>query len=54
MDNKDFKKHLAALVHGHHHPEEHDWSDDTGVRKAAGSTRPSKSAVRKSTRRRAK
>jgi len=26
MDEKDFKKHLRDLVHGHHHPEEHDWS----------------------------
>jgi hypothetical protein len=25
MDEKAFKKHLSALVHGHHHPEEHDW-----------------------------
>jgi hypothetical protein len=25
MDEKDFKKHLADLVHGHHHPDEHDW-----------------------------
>jgi hypothetical protein len=25
MDEKDFKKHLKDLAHGHHHPEEHDW-----------------------------
>src|SRR5579862_3376582 len=25
MDEKQFKKHLADLAHGHHHPEEHDW-----------------------------
>lgn len=25
MDEKDFKKHLQDLAHGHHHPEEHDW-----------------------------
>ena len=25
MDEKDFKKHLRDLVHGHHHPAEHDW-----------------------------
>ena len=25
MDEKDFKKHLQDLDHGHHHPEEHDW-----------------------------
>jgi hypothetical protein len=29
MDEKQFKKHLADLAHGHHHPEEHDWNDDT-------------------------
>jgi hypothetical protein len=28
MDEKQFKKHLADLAHGHHHPEEHDWNDD--------------------------
>jgi hypothetical protein len=33
MDNKDFKKHLQDLVHGHHHPEEHDWAADSNVRK---------------------
>ncbi len=27
MDDKDFRKHLADLAHGHHHPEEHDWGD---------------------------
>ncbi|HJT86321.1 MAG TPA: hypothetical protein VJ732_00660 [Bryobacteraceae bacterium] len=26
MDDKDFKKHLRDLVHGHHNPAEHDWS----------------------------
>jgi hypothetical protein len=25
MDEKDSKKHLKDLAHGHHHPEEHDW-----------------------------
>jgi hypothetical protein len=25
VDEKDFKKHLQDLAHGHHHPEEHDW-----------------------------
>jgi hypothetical protein len=29
MDEKQFKKHLADLAHGHHHPEEHDWGDST-------------------------
>ena len=27
MDEKQFKKHLADLAHGHHHPEEHDWAE---------------------------
>lgn len=36
MDEKGFKKHLRDLVHGHHHPEEHDWANST-VRKAAKS-----------------
>lgn len=27
MDEKDFKKHLQDLAHGHHHPEEHDWDE---------------------------
>lgn len=27
MDEKDFKKHLQDLEHGHHHPEEHDWPE---------------------------
>jgi len=25
MDERDFKRHLKDLAHGHHHPEEHDW-----------------------------
>jgi hypothetical protein len=29
MDEKKFKKHLADLAHGHHHPEEHDWGEGT-------------------------
>lgn len=28
MDDRTFRKHLAGLVHGHHHPEEHDWTTD--------------------------
>jgi hypothetical protein len=38
MDKKAFKKHLHDLVHGHHHPEEHDWPE-RGAR-AAGKTKP--------------
>ncbi len=26
MNQLEFKRHLKDLVHGHHHPEEHDWS----------------------------
>jgi hypothetical protein len=29
MNEDDFKRHLKDLVHGHHHPEEHDWQDQT-------------------------
>ena len=29
MDEKQFRKHLADLAHGHHHPEEHDWGEGT-------------------------
>ena len=25
MNEVEFKRHLKDLVHGHHHPEEHDW-----------------------------
>jgi hypothetical protein len=27
MNDEEFKKHLKDMVHGHHHPEEHDWAD---------------------------
>jgi hypothetical protein len=46
MDEKDFKKHLADLVHGHHHPEEHDWSDDT-VLKTKAPSKTAKTGARK-------
>jgi hypothetical protein len=26
MNEREFKKHLRDLVHGLHHPEEHDWA----------------------------
>ena len=35
MDEKDFRKHLADLAHGHHHTEEHDW-DEKSTAKVAG------------------
>jgi hypothetical protein len=55
MDEKDFKKHLADLVHGHHHPEEHDWSpDDSGRQTGKGvkttSQKPTKAVARKARR----
>ena len=60
MDEKQFKKHLADLAHGHHHPEEHDWDDDTRTAPdieagaAAGAARTKKpvqaKAVKKRTR----
>jgi len=39
MDEKDFKKHLEDLAHGHHHPEEHDWGPNSG---AASTKQPAK------------
>ena len=32
MNELQFKHHLKEMVHGHHHPEEHDW--DSGPKKA--------------------
>lgn len=57
MDEKDFKKHLADLVHGHHHPEEHDWLPDSEVRAAkkkpgVSASKPAKKATGKPRRRR--
>jgi hypothetical protein len=42
MDEKDFKQHLRDLAHGHHHPEEHDWSGDAGARKSSTPARPNR------------
>jgi hypothetical protein len=37
MNEEEFKRHLKDLVHGHHHPEEHDWNGQpAGTRKRAG------------------
>ena len=33
MDEKQFKKHLQDLVHGHHRPEEHDWEQPSPKRR---------------------
>jgi hypothetical protein len=35
MDEKQFKKHLQDLAHGHHHPEEHDWTEPSKRSKSA-------------------
>jgi hypothetical protein len=54
MNELEFKRHLKALAHGHHHPEEHDWDPHAPrPRKAAATKTPSpKSRVaRKSTKR---
>jgi len=39
MDEKEFKKHLVDLAHGHHHPEEHDWAGDGAAKPAAARKR---------------
>jgi len=56
MDEKDFKKHLADLVHGHHHPDQHDWSPDSELRtaekeSATSARKPAKRTARKPRRR---
>jgi hypothetical protein len=59
MDEKDFKKHLKDLAHGHHHPEEHDWATESSAgtatkkvasktAKAAKAAKPAKPAKKKS------
>jgi hypothetical protein len=50
MDEKDFKKHLADLAHGHHHPEEHDWEPNTAGDPTRAKTAPTpkkKTTIRK-------
>jgi len=39
MDEKDFRKHLADLAHGHHHTEEHDWDEKNMVKVAGNATK---------------
>ena len=39
MDEKDFRKHLADLAHGHHHTEEHDWDEKSTVKVAGKATK---------------
>ena len=55
MDEKQFKKHLADLAHGHHHPEEHDWDKDARTApdiEPAGAERAPKPAKAKAARKR--
>jgi len=54
MDEKDFRKHLADLAHGHHHAEEHDWDEKSTVKAAGKKTKsgPVKSAATKKKRKR--
>jgi hypothetical protein len=49
VDDKDFKKHLRDLAHGHHHPEEHDWAGAAGApaKKAAPKPAKKKTAARR-------
>lgn len=47
MDEKDFKKPLRDLIHGHHNLAEHDWAGGTQRAQPAKRTRNVKRAVRK-------
>jgi len=55
MNELEFKLHLKDLVHGQHHPEEHDWVEPAPTtRKAAGApkTRAKRKAPKKPAKRR--
>src|SRR5438045_272787 len=56
MNELEFKHHLKDLAEGHHHPEEHDWSQPAGQaskKVAAGSSpRAKRKPARKSSKRR--
>jgi hypothetical protein len=53
MNEDEFKKHLKDLVHGHHHPEEHDWTESgsAGAKEAKtkGPVKKAKVASKKKT-----
>jgi len=49
MDEKDFRKHLADLAHGHHHTEEHDWDEKSTVKVAGSKTKRAPVAAVKTT-----
>jgi hypothetical protein len=51
MNEREFKKHLRDLVHGMHHPEEHDWGPEKG--RVAPKSR-AKTSTRAKTKRRTK
>jgi hypothetical protein len=54
MNELEFKRHLKALVHGHHHPEEHDWDSSTGKpqkKAAATPSRPKRRVAKKALKR---
>jgi len=55
MDEKDFKKHLQDLAHGHHHPEEHDWAPGrTSVPKIKQGVKATRGTAKRSPTRKAK
>jgi hypothetical protein len=52
MNELEFKRHLKDLVHGHHHPEEHDWSGGVApspAKKARSAAKPSTNRKRAKT-----
>jgi hypothetical protein len=51
MTEREFKKHLRDMVHGMHHPEEHDWGAEKG--RVAPKSR-AKTSARAKTKRRSK
>jgi len=51
MDEKQFKKHLRDLAHGHHHPDEHDWSTDAKPASRSSGRKAAKSVPGKRRRR---
>jgi len=46
MDEKDFKKHLRDLAHGHHNPLEHDWAEGNGQKKQKSKVKNRKPRVK--------
>jgi hypothetical protein len=35
MNEVEFKRHLRDMVHGHHHPDEHDWDPQPNASRKA-------------------